>query len=175
MSWLAKLSGAKEDEANLELTPELEQTLEDFRQSIHAWSAAAYARPRTVAEQIEHRSWRLAVGWAMAMVLVVSSVGGGYGIHVRHRQQEFARIAATERANQLKLVAEQQEKLQSQAREQRAQVQNQAQKQQNSKQAQASTNVETEDLLAEVDSDISRQVPSAMEPLAQMMSGDETR
>jgi hypothetical protein len=33
---------------------------------------------------------------------------------------------------------------------------------------------EDEDLLAKVDSDVSRGVPSAMEPLAQMMAGDVT-
>ena len=32
-----------------------------------------------------------------------------------------------------------------------------------------------EDLLAKVDSDVSREVPSAMEPLAQMMSDDDTK
>jgi hypothetical protein len=32
-----------------------------------------------------------------------------------------------------------------------------------------------EDLLAKVDSDVSRAVPSAMEPLAQLMTGDETQ
>jgi hypothetical protein len=32
-----------------------------------------------------------------------------------------------------------------------------------------------EDLLAKVDSDVSRVVPSAMEPLAQLMAEDETR
>jgi hypothetical protein len=34
---------------------------------------------------------------------------------------------------------------------------------------------EDEDLLAKVDSDVSREVPSAMEPLAQLMAEDETR
>ena len=34
---------------------------------------------------------------------------------------------------------------------------------------------EEEDLLAKVDSDVSRMVPSAMEPLAQLMDEDETR
>jgi uncharacterized protein HemX len=34
---------------------------------------------------------------------------------------------------------------------------------------------EEEDLLANVDSDVSREVPSAMEPLAQLMTDDETR
>jgi hypothetical protein len=32
-----------------------------------------------------------------------------------------------------------------------------------------------EDLLAKVDSDVSRQVPRAMEPLAQLMVEDETQ
>jgi hypothetical protein len=34
---------------------------------------------------------------------------------------------------------------------------------------------ENEDLLAKVDSDVSREVPVAMEPLAELMDGDETR
>jgi uncharacterized protein HemX len=34
---------------------------------------------------------------------------------------------------------------------------------------------EEEDLLARVDSDVSREVPSAMEPLARLMAEDETR
>jgi hypothetical protein len=33
---------------------------------------------------------------------------------------------------------------------------------------------EDEDLLAKVDSDVSREVPAAMEPLAQIMAEDET-
>jgi hypothetical protein len=32
-----------------------------------------------------------------------------------------------------------------------------------------------EDLLASVDSDVARQVPSAMEPLAELMAGDESQ
>ncbi len=35
--------------------------------------------------------------------------------------------------------------------------------------------LEEEDLLAKVDSDVSREVPSAMEPLAQLMAEDEAR
>ena len=34
---------------------------------------------------------------------------------------------------------------------------------------------EEEDLLSKVDSDVSREVPSAMEPLAQLMAEDETK
>lgn len=67
------------------------------------------------------------------------------GLYERHHQQEVARIAAATAARQQKLAAEQR------ARE------------------------EDEDLLAQVDSDVSRQVPSAMEPLAQLMTEDEAQ
>jgi hypothetical protein len=74
-------------------------------------------------------------------------VGGvSGGVVERHRQQVAARVAAEAR------VAEQQRQL----AEQKAQA-------------------EEEDLLAKVDSDVSREVPSAMEPLAQLMAEDETR
>jgi len=68
------------------------------------------------------------------------------GFYERHHRQDLARIAAEQRA------AEQQQQLrQQQARE------------------------DDEDLLTEVDSDVSRQVPSAMEPLAQPMVEDQTK
>jgi hypothetical protein len=41
--------------------------------------------------------------------------------------------------------------------------------------AQERARQEEEDLLAKVDSDVSREVPSAMEPLAQLMTEDETK
>jgi hypothetical protein len=74
-------------------------------------------------------------------------VGGvGGGVHERHQRIETARIAAAARvAEQQRLVAAEQ------ARE------------------------EEEDLLSKVDSDVSREVPSAMEPLAQLMAEDETK
>lgn len=66
------------------------------------------------------------------------------GLYERHHRQELAKIAAAQEvARQQKLAAEE-----------RARVEN-------------------EDLLAKVDSDVSREVPSAMEPLAQMMAEDE--
>jgi len=151
MNWLARLAGKpgekverpdlRADEAQ---DVELEQALKQFRDSVHAWSEAAYKRPRTLAHEVRHRSWRLAAGWAMGCVLAAGSVSGG--MFERHHRQEAARIAAEQRA------AEQLQQLrQQQARE------------------------DDEDLLAEVDSDVSRQVPSAMEPLAQPMVEDETK
>jgi hypothetical protein len=68
------------------------------------------------------------------------------GLYEHHHRKEVARIAAAaEAARQQKLAAEQR------ARE------------------------EDQDLMAKVDSDISRQVPSAMEPLAQLMADDEAQ
>ncbi len=122
---------------------EFEQALKNFKSSVHAWSDAMYSRPRTVSKEIRLRSWRLAMGWALGCVLVAGSVSGG--LLERHHRQEAARIAAEQRA------AEQQKLL----RQQQAAM------------------VSDEVLLADVDSDVSRQVPSAMEPLAQMM--DETK
>jgi hypothetical protein len=124
---------------------QLEQALKDFKSSVHAWSDAAYSRPRMAAREIRHRSWRLALGWALGCLLVAGSASGG--LLVRHHRIELEKVAAEQRA------AEQQRQL----REQQA--------------AKESDEV----LLAGVDSDISRQVPSALEPLAQMMSEDDSK
>jgi hypothetical protein len=125
----------------------LEQALKNFRMSVVAWSDAAYSRPRTVTQAVRRKSWRLAAGWAMGCALAVGVVAGaGYE---RHRGQELARIEAERVASQQRLAQEQQGLL----REQQAKA-------------------EEEDLLAKVDSDVSREVPSAMEPLAQMMAED---
>lgn len=126
----------------------LEEALKDFRMSVHAWSDTAYSRPRTVARVVRHPSWRLAAGWALGCALAVGSVTGA--LHERNRRQETARIAAARVAEQQRLVREKQGLL----REEQARA-------------------EEEDLLAKVDSDVSREVPSAMEPLARLMAEDE--
>jgi hypothetical protein len=130
---------------------ELQQALASFKASMHAWSEAAYSRPRTVAPTVRQRGWRLAAGWALGCVLVAGSVSGG--LVEQHHRVEAKRMATEQRA------AEHERQL----REQEAQ-------------AKASDpGVTDEVLLAGVDSDVSRQVPSAMEPLAQMMQDDEVK
>jgi hypothetical protein len=89
--------------------------------------------------RVHTTSWRMAAGWALGCVLAVSSISGG--LYERHHRQEQARIAAAAEA----------------ARQQRMAAEERARKESN------------EDLLAKVDSDVSRVVPSALEPLAQMM------
>jgi hypothetical protein len=125
---------------------ELEQALKNFKSSVQAWSDAIYTRPRAVAHEVGRRSWRLAAGWALGCTLVAVSVSGG--MIERHHRLELAQVAAQQRA------AEQQKELLDQ---------------------QARAQVSDEVLLAGVDSDVSRQVPSAMDPLAQMMADDETK
>jgi hypothetical protein len=66
------------------------------------------------------------------------------GVYDRHHRQEVAKIAAAAEAVRQQKLAD----------ERRARK-------------------ESEDLLAKVDSDVSRAVPSAMEPLAQLMADDE--
>jgi hypothetical protein len=125
------------------LDPELDQALKTFRLSVHAWSDAAYNRPRPfVAPAMHHRAWRLAAAWTLGFALVAGGVSGG--IFERHHRQEVARIAAQREAEHQRQLA-------------------------------ADRAREEEELLAKVDSDVSRQVPSAMEPLALLMAEDETR
>ena len=88
----------------------------------------------------EHaRTWRRAAAWALGCVLAASSLGGG--LYDRHLHQVEARLAAQRQAQQW-------------AEEQRAE---------------AVARQNDEKLLAGVDRDVSRAVPSAMEPLAQLM------
>ncbi len=123
------------------MDPVLKEALKDFRLSVHAWSEAAMNRPRRPVHTAVHTTWRTAVSWAMGCLLAAGSVGGG--LYERHHRQEMARQTAAEQARQRQLAAE--------------------------TAAAASTREQDEQLLAEVDSAVSRQVPSAMEPLAELM------
>ena len=126
---------------------ELDEALTNFRLSIHAWSEAAFSRQRTAVAPVAPRKvWRLALGWALGCVLVAGGASAGLW---QHQQREMRNVAAR--------VAQQQS------------LQQQLVAQQRSRQVRQ----EDEDLLAKVDSDVSREVPRAMEPLAQLMVEDE--
>jgi len=122
----------------------LQETLKDFRLNVHAWSEAAMNRPRRPIHPAVRTTWRLAVTWAMGCLLAAGSLGGA--LYERHHRQEMARHAAAEEARQKQLAVE-------------------------TKAPVASTRQADEQLLAEVDSAVSREVPSAMEPLAALMEG----
>ncbi len=139
MSWFNRFA---HHDTGHDLDPEFARTLADFKASVHAWSDAAFTRPRAVHPAIIHRTWRLAAGWAMASVLIAGA--GSALMYENHQRVQQARIAAAARA------AEQQRQLAAQR----------AQKE--------------EDLMYKVDTDVSREVPDAMEPLAALMSYDTT-
>jgi hypothetical protein len=119
--------------------PVVEQALRNFKASVDAWSEAEMSRPRTV--KVVHHSWRLAASWAMGCVLAAGSLTGA--LYERQLRQEQARIAAAKAAQKMA-----QERLAA---------------------TQQVSGDSDQDLLATVDSDISRAVPAAMEPLAQLM------
>jgi hypothetical protein len=136
--------GGRGDELDLGLEPELEQALDAFRLSVHALSEAAYSRPRTVTVLTHRRVWRQAAGWALGCVLTAGIVSTGF--YEQHQRQVAAQRAA-QQAEQNRLAAQQ-------MREQQMR--------------------EEDELLAKVDSDVAREVPSAMEPLAQLVAEDES-
>ena len=80
-----------------------------------------------------------------ALGCVLAAGSIGGGLYDRHHKQELAKAAAAEAARQQKIAETQQ------------------------------TGKDEEDLLAKVDNDLSRQVPRAMEPLAQLMVEDEAQ
>jgi uncharacterized protein HemX len=125
--------------------PALNEALANFRASVIAWSDAEFVSARTPIKVVRKRSWRLAAGWALGCVLVAGGVGGGVQQHHQHK-------LAVERDRLAKQQLAEQQKITAelQAREE-------------------------EDLLANVDSDVSREVPSAMEPLARLMPDDESK
>jgi hypothetical protein len=144
MSFMDKAGGVGNLIEGPDKLDKLDEALRDFRQSLHGWSESAYGRPRTVIPVGSRRVWRLATGWALGCVLLAGGASAGLWEHHRMEIQEM-RIAAARLAEQQRLVAQEQARL------------------------------EEEDLLAKVDSDVSREVPSAMEPLAQLMAADETK
>jgi uncharacterized protein HemX len=124
------------------LDPVLKQALGEFKASVRGWSDAAYNRPRATRTDVVRRR-KVAAGWSFAAVLLAGALSGG--LYQQHQRQEIAARVEAQR------VAEQQR---------------QADVRQRALQAQ-----QDEEILASVDKDLSREAPSAMEPLAQL--GDE--
>ena len=128
------------------LDPALQHALEDFKASVHAWSAAEFRRSRRVRAVMVQRTWRLAAGLSLATALIAGTISGQlYQRHVRQLQAEAA-AAARQAELQHEMAAEKAQAVQKQAQD--------------------------DEDLASIDSAISREVPSAMEPLAAL--GEET-
>ena len=120
--------------------PTLQAAMRDFRASVHAWSDAAYNRPRPVLASAPARSaWRRSAAWVLSLMLSFGIFGTAAWEH--HHQGEVAARQHQQELERERILAAQKEK-------------------------------ETEELMANIDSDVSRQVPSAMEPLADLMTDD---
>jgi len=145
--------------------PVVSGALKHFKASVDAWSEAAYSRPKSVARTAQH-TWRPAASWALGCLLVAGSLAGG--LYEHHQRQEAARAAemkaAEQKAELIRAAAEQSVTPTPVAT-------NIATKRSTAVKRAVNTD---EDLLATVDNDVSRQVPAAMEPLAQMMDGNGT-
>jgi hypothetical protein len=145
----------------------LEDTLRNFRSSVHAWSEAEFVRPRTVLVADHRRTWRSATAWALGCVLAAGTLSAG--IYEHHAHDQLARL--TQRILAHRVAAQRTEALQAEQK-QLAARQDAAQNQDT---AEIATQAPTpaagadEKLMAAVDQDVSQQVPSAMEPLAQLM------
>jgi alpha-D-ribose 1-methylphosphonate 5-triphosphate synthase subunit PhnH len=152
MNFRDKLAGEFEDP--------VAEALENFKASVDAWSDAAYSRPRTaVSVGVRRGGWRLAASWALACMLASGSLAGW--MVERHHQQELARTVAMKAAAQ-------------KAAQDRAAAEQSAAAMATKQQSAAKANAKNEDLLATVDSDVSREVPAAMEPLAQLVNDNGT-
>ncbi len=151
MSWLQRFANRAEEPTENEsmkidaLDPELKQAIGDFKASVHAWSAAAQSRPRTLHRAVVHRAWRLAAGWSLAGVLLLGTVSGG--VYEHHRRLVAAQHAAAQEADHQRALAAQRALAEAQREE---------------------------EMLASVDTAVSREVPSAMEPLALLTEESET-
>lgn len=129
------------------LEPELREALGNFKSSVTAWSEAMMSRPREVKARAR-TNWGRVAKWALGCAVFAGTVSGG--VYQNHRLEETAKAEAAAAAAQ---AAQHQREMAAQAaREQSA-----------------------EDLMAKVDSDIAREVPSALEPLASLMTDDETK
>ena len=134
--------GVRQDEWEV-LDPAMKQALGDFKASVRAWSEAEFGRQRVTRPALVHRTWRLALGWSLAGILLAGTVSGG--LYERHVSQVRAAEAAAQAAqHERELAAQKAKELAEQE----------------------------EDTLASMDMEVSREVPSAMEPLAAL--GDES-
>jgi hypothetical protein len=154
--------------------PVMSGALKHFKASVDAWSEAAYSRPRFYesrfnesrpAVRMAQHNWRLAASWSLGCLLVAGSLAGG--LYEHHQRLEAVRAAEMKAAEQkVRLAAEQRVTPMPVAA-------NIATKRTTAQPSGLKRAVNTdEDLLATVDNDVSRQVPAAMEPLAQMMDGN---
>jgi hypothetical protein len=160
----------------LELDPELQAALADFRQNVNAWSDAVASRPRMAVRSVQALRWRLALGSALGCLLVAGSISA---VVARYRggeqaQKAPASHAAEPAARQLASAATgsvQNDEADAAARDllaiERMLTSQEAVEEQESRVG------SDEQLLVAVNTDLKRQIPQVMEPLAQLAEDSE--
>lgn len=129
------------------LEPELREALGNFKASVDAWSDAMISRPRE-AKAPSRTNWSAVTKWALGCVVFAGTVSGG--LYQNSRLQEAARVEAT------RIVEQQRELAAAKANKQNDLTAN-------------------DDLMANVDTDIAREVPSALQPMASLMTDDDSQ
>ena len=128
-----------------EQDPVLQAVLQDFRASVHRWSESKYQFDRSQALVLSPLPRRTIGQRSIAWALSLVLAAGVISTGAYEiRQRNLARQAAAQHE-----IEHQRQLAQQHARE-------------------------ADELLAKVDSDVSREVPSAMEPLASLMADDNT-
>lgn len=145
----------QQDEQIAALEAELGEALGEFRDCARSWGQASYARPARTMQPVHRLGWRLAAGWAVAVLLAVLTTGG-VAVWREHRTVAGAPPAV----KPLPAVPQEAHRNQPATLE---------------KPESAVPDLADEDLLAKIDRDVARQTPKAMEPLAQLMDEDEAQ
>jgi hypothetical protein len=130
---------------------ELSEALGNFKASVSAWSEAAGNRQRTISVTVRH-AWRRAAVWACGCLIAAVSVGAAMHVFHTPSRQQAVYVAPPQQTGK-QVVPQKVEADVHQA---------------------VAVARQDQDLMATVDSDVSRQVPAAMEPLAQLMNESGT-
>src|SRR4051812_27628185 len=105
---MKKMNGVEAGPCDPYLDPMLQSALTEFRASVHAWSDAAYNRPRPVpASAPQSTTWRRASAWVLSLALSFGILGtAAYQSHhqqilAQHQRQiEQQRVLAEQRAQE---------------------------------------------------------------------------
>jgi hypothetical protein len=146
----------EQEEQIAALEAELGDTLGDFRDCVHAWGQGSYGQPVPQLHASRALGWRLVAAGAMVVLLVAITLGG-----VAVRQIRHAAVARNS--------------VPKQAVTTQIQMQNSVPTVAAVKTSTVKVDAEDEELLANVDRDVARQTPKAMEPLARLMDDDEVQ
>lgn len=143
---------------------ELGEAIAHFKASIDAWSDAAQSQPRTIAYAAARRSRWWTASWAIGSVLTAALLAAAGVRQAVHRQTMASRgphRAIEQAATEPSTAAPEAAPPVSAQTGEREPADATVSK---------NTVAQNDALLASVDRDLSREVPAAMEPLAQLMN-----